>query len=219
MTAKRTIGNLTIGGDRGQLLHPVGIHQELSAAANPRPPRSAARRSRRGERSAASAPDIANRISNTPEVSRRRLPGARQEADPRPNRRQRDQLDRLGLGRSDPSGINNPGQYQRSQAGLPVRGTPEHRPASRLINVKVEGAIDNSGLQRGQPVGLVPTSPRTSAFFAKSVKLEHAPVIPPNVPEQPFPTGPIYHNGQRYLKGLFKVDHSVTLPKKSSTKR
>ena len=88
-----------------------------------------------------------------------------------------------------------------------------------VLNLKVEGSVNNSGLQQGSSPLVDPNVASTSAFFAKSVKLEHAPVIPPNVPEQPFPTGPIYHNGQRYLKGLFKVDHSVTLPKKSSTKR
>ena len=88
-----------------------------------------------------------------------------------------------------------------------------------MLSLKVEGSVDNSGLQQGTSPLVDPNVASTSAFFAKSVKLEHAPVIPPNVPEQPFHTGTVFHKGQRFLKGLFKVDNSVTLPKKSSTNR
>ena len=45
------------------------------------------------------------------------------------------------------------------------------------------------------------------AFFAKSVKLIHGPVIPPTVPYQPFAAPTKYFVGQNGLKGLFKIDH------------
>src|SRR5208283_6150798 len=91
-----------------------------------------------------------------------------------------------------------------------------------VLSVKVEGAVNNSGLQASSPVvdsGITlsgplvdPNIPSTSAFFAKKVSVEHLPVIPPNVPEAPYKSPVPYHKGQLSLKGLFKIDNSVALP-------
>src|SRR5208283_4429167 len=81
-----------------------------------------------------------------------------------------------------------------------------------MLSVKVEGAVNNSGLQQGTSPLVDPKIPSTSAFFAKKVSVEHLPVIPPNVPEAPYPSPTPYHIGQRFLKGLFKKDNSVALP-------
>ena len=37
-------------------------------------------------------------------------------------------------------------------------------------------------------------------------------MIPPNVPEAPYPSPVKYGRGQSSLKGLFKIDKSVKLP-------
>ena len=97
-----------------------------------------------------------------------------------------------------------------------------------MLSVKVEGAVNNSGLQLGSPIvepapaygPLVdPNIASTSAFFAKKVSVEHLPVIPPNVPEAPYPSPTPYHIGQRFLKGLFKKDNSVALPSRPTGKK
>jgi hypothetical protein len=68
-----------------------------------------------------------------------------------------------------------------------------------VINAKVEGTIDNTGNTL--------VSDPSKAFFARVVHLGHGPIIPPEVPYQPFPQPTIYHKGQVALKGVFKIDH------------
>ena len=51
------------------------------------------------------------------------------------------------------------------------------------------------------------------------MNIEKLPVIPPNVPEAPYKSPTPYHEGQRFLKGLFKVDNSVKLPTRSAGKK
>ena len=116
----------------------------------------------------------------------------------------------------DPSGINNPGQFQLKTSQTFPFGAPDNIILPRgTINVKVEGTIDNSGLQSGTAPFVDPDIPANSAFFASHVKTDSGPVVPPNVPQAPYPSPVIYHNGQRYLKGLFKRDNSVQHPKRS----
>jgi hypothetical protein len=69
------------------------------------------------------------------------------------------------------------------------------------INAKVEGVIDNSGST------IISANAANVAFFAKSVKSVHGPVIPPSVPYQPYVAPTVYGKGQTTLKGLIKVDH------------
>ena len=81
-------------------------------------------------------------------------------------------------------------------------GTPGNLILPRgVINAKVEGNINNTGNTLVQP------GSTGRAFFAKSVKLTHGPVIPPTVPYQPYATPTKYFVGQDGLKGLFKIDH------------
>ena len=68
-----------------------------------------------------------------------------------------------------------------------------------VINVKVEGTINNSG-------NPLTTDPK-KAFYAKVVHRAKGPVIPSKVTYAPF-TPTVYHNGQIALKGLFKIDQT-----------
>ena len=91
----------------------------------------------------------------------------------------------------DPTGLTGNGFGTKADLILP-RG---------VINAKVEGNISNAN----NP--LVDAASTGRAFFAKSVKLIHGPVIPPTVPYQPLTAPTVYHVGQNGLKGLFKIDH------------
>lgn len=64
------------------------------------------------------------------------------------------------------------------------------------ISAKVEGTIDNAVAAPDQP---------DQAFFAKSVKVVQGPVIPPAVPELPFPHPNAPPRGPRVVKGLQPV--------------
>jgi hypothetical protein len=87
-------------------------------------------------------------------------------------------------------------------------GTPLNLILPRgVINAKVEGNIDNSNNT------LVDSASNGRAFFAKSVKLVHGPVIPPTVPYQPTASPTVYHTGQNGLKGLFRIDHKISRKK------
>ncbi len=91
----------------------------------------------------------------------------------------------------DPTGLTGNGFGTKEDLILP-RG---------VINAKVEGNISNVNNPG------VEAQSNGRAFFAKSVKLIHGPVIPPTVPYQPFAPPTKYHIGQDGLKGLFKIDH------------
>ncbi|MBV8310693.1 MAG: hypothetical protein JO344_09935, partial [Planctomycetaceae bacterium] len=130
----------------------------------------------------------------------------------------------------NPSETSTPGQFQNVTSKTFPFGAPNNIVLPRgVLNVKVEGAVNNSAIQQGStttpnPLGLTapavdPNIPSTSAFFAKTVRVEHLPVIPPNVPEAPYPSPTRYHIGQRFLKGLFKKDNSVTLPSRPTGKK
>lgn len=71
-------------------------------------------------------------------------------------------------------------------------------PLGKII-AKVEGTVNNSGIS--------PTIPN-EAFFAKYVKLDQGPVIPPAVPEAPFPHPGAKPSGQRVAKVLLPADET-----------
>jgi hypothetical protein len=115
----------------------------------------------------------------------------------------------------NPSGINNPGQFQLKTSNTFPFGAPSNIILPRgTIDVKVEGQINNSGLQSGSSPLVSPDISSNIAFFARHVNTHSGPVVPPNVPQAPYPPPVTYHLGQRFLKGLFKIDKSVTHPKK-----
>jgi hypothetical protein len=92
-------------------------------------------------------------------------------------------------------------------------GTPQDLILPRgVINAKVEGNISNANNSAVEPQ----SSGR--AFFAKSVKLIHGPIIPPTVPYQPYKTPTTYTVGQDGLKGLFKIDHVPAIPRHHKAK-
>ncbi|MGZ3388547.1 MAG: hypothetical protein ACXVCF_03025, partial [Isosphaeraceae bacterium] len=130
----------------------------------------------------------------------------------------------------NPQETNAPGQFQNVTSKTFPFGAPNNIVLPRgVLSVKVEGAVNNSGLQLSSPIvdsGLQLSGPLvdpnvapTSAFFAKKVSVESLPVIPPNVPEAPYPSPTPYHIGQRFLKGLFKKDNSVALPSRPARKK
>ncbi len=93
-------------------------------------------------------------------------------------------------------------------------GTPQDLILPRgVINAKVEGNISNANNSAVQPQS------QGRAFFAKSVKLIHGPVIPPTVPYQPYATPTKYDVGQDGLKGLFKIDHVPAIPRHHKAKK
>ena len=82
-----------------------------------------------------------------------------------------------------------------------------------VINAKVEGNISNANNS------LVEPQSNGRAFFAKTVKLIHGPVIPPTVPYQPYATPTKYYKGQQGLKGLFKIDHVPAVTHEHKSKK
>ena len=130
----------------------------------------------------------------------------------------------------NPSGINNPGQFQNVTSKTFPFGAPNNIVLPRgVLSVKVEGAVNNSAIQQGSAAAptrsgfqhrrSIPTSPRPRRSSPRRCSVEHLPVIPPNVPEAPYPSPTPYHIGQRFLKGLFKKDNSVALPSRPTGKK
>jgi hypothetical protein len=225
VTVKRTIGNMAIGGDVTNSFIQSGYDQELSAVANtPVTSVSGQPISAGGVFNGQAPPTIGNRILN-PVLNQPSLSPPLAHGGGFIHGRIAGNVTNSIVSVSvdpNPSGIMppGPGKFQMISGKSFPFGAPQNIVLPRgVLNLKVEGSVNVSGLQHETPPLVDPNVASTSAFFAKTVKLVHAPVIPPNVPEQPFHTGTIFHSGQRYLKGLFKVDNSVTLPKKSSTKR
>jgi hypothetical protein len=103
----------------------------------------------------------------------------------------------------DPSGINDPGEFERVESKRFPFGAPQNIVLPRgYIFAKVEGEIDNSGLQ-GTIVS--PDIPSDSAFFAKRVSVEKGAVLPPKVDTAPFSRKLQYSKAQDALKGLWHV--------------
>jgi hypothetical protein len=102
-----------------------------------------------------------------------------------------------------PSVVDQSGQFQPvNKVNFPF-GAPDNLVLPRgVINMKFEGTVDNST----NPL-VATTAPVNAAFFARTVHITKGPVVPPNVPYQPYVAPTVYHTGQRALKGLFKVDH------------
>jgi hypothetical protein len=102
-----------------------------------------------------------------------------------------------------PSVVDSSGQFEPVSKGNFPFGAPDMLVLPRgIINMKFEGTVDNST----NPL-VATTAPVNAAFFAKIVHIKKGPVVPPNVPYQPYVAPTVYHTGQRALKGLFKVDH------------
>ncbi|HZW32563.1 MAG TPA: hypothetical protein VFF52_17750, partial [Isosphaeraceae bacterium] len=112
----------------------------------------------------------------------------------------------------NPSGLSAI-EFEKSRPNIPFPfGAPNNLVLPRgVINAKVEGTIDNST----NPL-VATTAPASAAFFARKVHLATGPVIPPEVPYQPYAHPPALHKGQSSLEGLLKLDH---LPKRVARPR
>ncbi len=204
VTVSRSIGNMLIGGDVTNTNVSVGTYSSLFAAAN-LPPQSAFS-SGSGVFNGDPPPTITNHVIDP--NSQLLEPYAQNagflnvkiagsvtnslfsaSVDPNPS----------GL---TPSSVDKSGVFQQSSGNTFPFGAPSNLVLPRgVINARVEGAINNS------TNGLIDTSvPINKAFFARTVHVFHGPVVPPNVPYQPFKAPTTYHTGQNALKGLFKID-------------
>jgi hypothetical protein len=225
VTVNRNIGNMIMGGDVVNSLIQSGYFQNLSEVAN-FPTTSIAGQTvpASGVFNGEAPPTILNRVSNAQLNQATFSPLAHGGGEL--HGRIAGNVTNSVLSVSvdpNPSGINNPGQFQVA-AGHPFPfGAPDNIVLPRgILSVKVQGKVDNSGIQIGSTgspnaLGLEtpvvdPNVPLTSAFFAKAVNVQHLPVIPPNVPSAPYKSPVIYNTAQSSLKGLFKIDKSVKLP-------
>jgi hypothetical protein len=219
VTVKRAIGNMVMGGDVINSFIQSGYDQQLSAVANSPITSIAGQTVPAGGVFAGQAPPtIVNRISNAvinqPTFSPVAHGGGQIHGRIAGN--VTNSIISVSVD-PNPSGINNPGQLQNVTSTTFPFGAPSNIVLPRgVLSVTVEGKVNNSGLQQGTSPLVDPNIPSNSAFFAKKVQVVGLPVIPPNVPEAPYkPTS--YHIGQRYLKGLFKIDKS--LPRVSRSTR
>lgn len=218
VTVKRNIGNMVMGGDVINTFIQSGYDQQLSAVANS--PESSIQGQTipgAGVFNGEAPPTILNRISNAVFNQATFSPVA--HGGGAIHGRIAGNVTNSIVSVSvdpNPSGINintNQGNFQNVTSKTFPFGAPTNIVLPRgVLGVKVEGAVNNSALQQGTSPLVDPNIPSTSAFFAKQVKIDHLPVIPPNVPEAPYRSPTPFGEGQSSLKGLFKVDNSVTLP-------
>jgi len=222
VTVKRNIGNMVMGGDVINTFIQSGYEQELSAVASS-PLTSQAGKSipAGGVFNGEAPPTIKNRIANTLQIQPTFSPLA--HGGGAIHGRIAGNVTNSIISVSvdpNPSGINNPGQFQHTTSTTFPFGSPQNIVLPRgVLSLKVEGAVNNSGIQQGSSPLVDPNIAPTSAFFAKQVTVKSLPVIPPNVPEAPYPSPVPYHKGQASLKGLFKIDNSVKLPSGPAAKK
>ena len=222
VTVKRAIGNMVMGGDVINSFIQSGYDQELSAVANsPVTSIQGVTVSPGGVFNGEAPPTIMNRISNAllNEATFSPLAHGGGQIHGRIAGNVTNSIISVSVD-PNPSGVNNPGQFQNVTSKTFPFGSPNNIVLPRgVLSVKVEGAVNNSGLQQGTSPLVDPNVPATSAFFAKKVSVVGLPVIPPNVKEAPYKSPTPYGRGQRFLKGLFKVDRSVTLPTRPADKK
>lgn len=209
VTAMRQIGNMVIGGDMINTNIQSGYIQNLaSASSTPGTVFSAGG----GVFNGAQLPTILNRVQFSQAVNEPLAHGGGQIQ----GRIAGDVINSVVSVSvdPDPSGITSPGQFENATSRRFPFGAPNNIVLpSGTLKVKVEGTIDNSGIQSGANQIVSPDIPSTSAFFGKHVQVVKGAVIPPNVPSAPYPAPVPYYLGQRNLRGLFKIDRSVQHPK------
>jgi hypothetical protein len=235
VTVKRTIGNMVIGGDVVNTLIQSGYDQNLSAVANTPSNPILGVTVAEGVFNGEAPPTILNRVANTKfnQVTSSPLAHGGGAIHGRIAGNVTNSIISASVD-PDPSGIKDPGQIELPVGHAFPFGAPDNIVLPHgILNIKVEGTVNNSAIQQGgtttpaNPLGQTnavvdPNLPPTTAFFAKHLTLTHLPVIPPNVPEAPYPPSPP-HRGQRSLRGLFKVDHvrtqtSHTTPPRTTTR-
>ncbi|MGC8639915.1 MAG: hypothetical protein ACP5XB_08585 [Isosphaeraceae bacterium] len=217
ITVKRTIGNLSIGGDVVNTNIQSGYAQELSAVANvPLTALNGQTIAAAGVFNGQAPPTIVNRIQNTllNQPTYAPLAHGGGSIHGRIAGNVTNSVISVAVD-PNPSGINNPGQYQLATSTNFPFGSPSNiiLPGGN-INVKVEGQIDNSGLQSGTNPLVSPDIASNIAFFAKHVNLHKGPVVPPDVASAPYASPVPYGRSQSALRGLFKIDNSVQHPQR-----
>jgi hypothetical protein len=206
VTASRTIDSIVLGGDLVNSLIQSGYAQTLSAyAVSPGSAFSAGG----GAFNGVAPPNISNRTANT--FAAGELPQAHGGGGI--NARIAGSVVNTVVSVSvdpDPSGINEPGQFQTVTNKHFAFGAPQNIVLPRgYINAKVEGEIDNSGIQSGSNALVDPNVPSDSAFFAKKVSVVKGAVFPPAVATAPYnPKPQPVPRWQASLKGAFHRDGS-----------
>ncbi len=221
VTVNRTIGNLVMGGDVINTYIQSGYQQELSAVANaPVTSINGATVSAGGVFNGEAPPTIVNRISNAilNQPTYTPLAHGGGQIHGRIAGNVTNSIISVSVD-PNPSGMNNPGQFQPINSTTFPFGSPNNIVLPRgLLSLKVEGAVNNSGLQTGTSPQVDPNVASSSAFFARRVHISKLPVTPPNVPEAPYRVSAL-HKGQRNLKGLYKVDGSPALAGSTKSKK
>jgi hypothetical protein len=211
VTADRQISNVVMGGDVVDTDIQSGYVQTIASYANTP---AATFTAGGGAFNGVAVPDIVSRIQNSLTGILQPLAHGGGAMDARVAGNVVNSIFSVGVDPA-PSGINQPGQFQLPVGKTFPFGAPENisLPQARL-KVKVEGVVDNSGLQAGTSPFVDPNLPSSAAFFSQHLKVYHGPVIPPNVPQAPYPGPTVFFKGQSPLQGLFQVDG--TLKRKKS---
>jgi hypothetical protein len=222
VTVKRAIGNMVMGGDVINSFIQSGYNQILSGVANsPVTSIQGVTIAAAGVFNGQAPPTIVNRITNAIYNQDTFSPLA--HGGGQIHGRIAGNVTNSVISVSvdpNPSGINNPGQFQNVTSKTFPFGSPDNIVLPRgVLSLKVEGAVNNSALQQGNSPLVDPNVAPNAAFFAAKVSVTKLPVIPPNVPEAPYKSPVVYHKAQQSLKGLFKIDNSVTLPSRAASKK
>jgi hypothetical protein len=69
-----------------------------------------------------------------------------------------------------------------------------------MITAKFTGTIDNSTATPDSPM---------KAFYAQSVNVQHGPVVPPHVPEPPFPAAPLPYTAPGLTGNNALIAHDI----------
>jgi len=202
VTASRTIDNMVMGGDLINSLIQSGYEQTINAnAVSPGSVFSAGG----GAFNGVAPPSIIDRNSNT--VAGAELPAAHGGGGINAHIAGNviDTIVSVSVD-PDPSGLNAPGQFETIGSRRFPFGAPQNVVLPRgIINAKVEGEIDNTGLQFGPSPLVSPDVSPDSAFFAKQVRITRGAVFPPKVDTAPFDRPLRYSKAQDALKGSFRA--------------
>lgn len=202
VTSSRTIDNMVLGGDLINSLIQSGYKQSINAyAASPGSVFSAGG----GAFNGVAPPSIIDRISNSGAAGDLPLAHGGGGINAHIAGNVIDTIISVSVD-PDPSGLREPGQFETITSRRFPFGAPQNVVLPRgIINAKVEGEIDNSGLQFGPAPLVSPDVSPDSAFFAKTVNLTRGAVFPPKVDTAPFDRPLRYSKAQNALKGSFKA--------------
>jgi len=202
VTSSRTIDNMVLGGDLINSLVQSGYLQTINAnAVSP----GSVFSSGGGAFNGVAPPSIVNRQRNS--ISGAEIPSAHGGGSINAHIAGNvlDSIVSVSVD-PDPSGIIEPGQFETISSKRFPFGAPQNVVLPRgVINAKVEGEIDNQGLQAGSSPLVSPDVAPDSAFFAKQVHVTRGAVVPTKVDTAPFDRPLRYSKAQNALKGSFRA--------------